>query len=120
MRAVIQSRVRTARWSSSSRQADSTSFKAENRSAKAECGIDTREVVRVDTGRCWLERKNGYIQKGLYRDYHAEKERKIVIYDARVVARKKVVDYRGLEKRQCICADSMMKEWRKASASSHD
>ena len=49
MRAVIQSRVRTARWSSSSRQANSTSLKAENRSAKAECGIDTREVVRVDT-----------------------------------------------------------------------
>jgi hypothetical protein len=61
MRAVIQSSVRTARWSSSSRQAISTSFKAENRSAKAECGIDTRDVVRVATG-YWLERQKGHIQ----------------------------------------------------------
>jgi hypothetical protein len=49
-----------------------------------------------------------------------EKERKIAIYDARAVAMKKEVDYRGLKKRQCICADSKMKGWRKASTSSHD
>jgi hypothetical protein len=49
-----------------------------------------------------------------------EKERKIAVYDARVVATKKEVDYRDLKKRQCICADSMMKERRKASTNSHD
>ena len=49
-----------------------------------------------------------------------EKERKIAIYDARVEGMKKEVDYRGLKKRQCICADSKMKGWRKASTGSHD
>ena len=57
MRAVIQSRVRTARWSASSRQATSTSFKAENRSAKVGCGVDTRDVVRVVTGMILVRKK---------------------------------------------------------------
>ena len=66
IRAVIQSRVRTARWSSSSRQATSTSFKAENRSAKAGCGIDTRAVVRVVTGIIFGQKEKEEEKKYIY------------------------------------------------------
>jgi len=58
-------------------------------------------------------------KKYIYILHLGEKERKTVIYDVKVVATKKEVDYRGLEKRRCKCVDSMMKGLRKASTSSH-
>ena len=66
------------------------------------------------------KKKELYSKRVIFKSYHVEKERKTVIYDAKVVATKKEVDYRGLKKRQCICVDSMMKGRRKASTSSHD
>ena len=49
MRAVIQSMVRIARWSSSSRQASSTSCRLEKRRANDGWGTGTRDVVLVVT-----------------------------------------------------------------------
>jgi hypothetical protein len=49
IRAVIQSRVRSARWSSCSRHASSISSKSENLRAKEVWGTETRAVVLVVT-----------------------------------------------------------------------
>jgi hypothetical protein len=76
--------VRIARWSSSSRQASSTSCRSEKRRANDVCGIGARDVVLVVTGKQILF-SHVIRLKDLKRHLGVE-ERMIVKYEVRMVS----------------------------------